>query len=217
MINSEARDTAARAERIVWRRSFDDQLTPATMLVVLRFAAARARPLVRGGLLDQENAAEELLNEAIAATLAGAATWDPTRKALENHLIDVIQWQTRNTRRRHGRVRYASFDDSRDDTSSDGRRLENEATLQRAPEPAASADLCGAADRVLEEVRGLVKGDTDVVRIIDTIGAGHTDHGDLIRASGLRAAKFRNARRRLGRIISRLPVATRAAAQAVLQ
>ena len=217
MITSEANDTAEQTERIVWRRSFDDQLTADAILRVRRFAEARARPLVRGGLLDRHNAAAELLNEAIAATLAGSASWDPARKALDNHLIDVIQWQTRNTRRRHGRVHYASFDDSRDDTSSAGRRLENEATMQQPTAPPSSSDLCGAAGRVLDEVRVLANGDTDVVRIVDTIQAGHTDHGDLIKASGLRAAKFRNARRRLGRIISRLPAATRAAAQAVMR
>ena len=124
-------------------------------------------------------------------------------------MIDVIQWQTRNARRRHGRVRHASFDDSRDDSSSDGRRLVNEASLLRSAAAPSTSELCEAAGRVLEEVRALAGGDTDVVRIVDTIQAGETEHGALIKATGLRAAKFRNARRRLGRIVARLPATTK--------
>lgn len=217
MFSSEASDPA-RAARIAWRRSFDDQLTPAALLRVQRFAAARGRPLVRAGLLDARTAAVELMNEAIGATLAGSATWDPARKALDQHLVDVIQWQTRNALRRHGRVRLASLDDSGDDSSSDGRRLENEASLHRpGAGRTAAAEMCAAASRVLEEVRELAGGDTDVLRIIATIQAGDTDHGELIKASGLRAAKFRNARRRLARIVARLPEGTRAAAKATLE
>ena len=215
MSRIEANDECAA--RIAWRRAFDEQLTELAMARACRYATSRARVLVRAGILDEKNAPYDLVHQAIAATLAGTAGWDPAKKRLDDHLVDVIQWQTRNTRRRHGRYAHASLDDSRDATSSDGLRLENEVSIQQAATSASSsADLRDVAGRVVDEVRVLAAGDTDVLRILDAIESGATDHGELIKASGLRPAKFRNARRRLGRVTARLPEAVRTAVRAEL-
>lgn len=184
---------------------------------VLEYAEKRLAVVRRVVPLDKERGATELVHEAIAATLAGNARWEPGTKELGNHLIDTIAWQTRNTRRRLGRLRHASLDDSRDDSSTDGCRLENEATLKNTTVGTLPPlDLHAAVHRVLDELRVQAAGDTDVIRVIETIREGHTEHGELMKASGLRVAKFRNARRRLARMAARLPAETRATVQAVL-
>ncbi len=205
-----------RAARIAWRQAFDDQLTRQEMNRVLEYAGKRLAVVRRVLPHDKEHGATELVHEAIAATLAGTATWEPSTKPLGNHLIDTIAWQTRNTRRRLGRHRQASLDDTRDDTSTDGCRLENEATMKAGRVTAPPIDLHIAVHRVLDELRQQTAGDADVARLIETIRDGHTDHGDLMKATGLRAARFRNARRRLTRMAMRLPDETRAAVEAVL-
>jgi hypothetical protein len=205
-----------RAGRMAWRAAFDTQLTRETMNKVRRYAKKRAGLLVRAGVLEQRRGPRELMHEAIVATLGGEATWDPSTVTLDDHLIGVIRWKTRNTERRRAKYNERSLNDSGEDTSSDGHRLENDVTLRDLP--ASTERLAGmraAAERVTAEIWPLAQGDTDVLRLLAAIEAG-AGNGDLIHASGLRPAKYRNARRRLTRITERLSDETRAAVSAVL-
>ncbi len=205
-----------RAGRMAWRAAFDNQLTRDAMKEVRLYAKTRAGLLVRVGVLERKRGPRELMHEAIVSTLSGESTWDPAAVKLSTHLIGVIKWKTRNLERRRRKYREASLDDSRDNTSSDGHRLENEVTLTHLPSSSVPiAELRNAAQRVTAEIRPLALTDTDVLRILDTIEAG-ADHGELMKATGLRPAKYRNARRRLARITERLSDETRAAVSAVL-
>jgi len=200
-----------RAGRMAWRAAFDKQLTREVMAKVQRYARKRAALLVRAGVLEKRHAPRELMHEAVRATLAGEATWDPSAVALDKHLIGVIRWQTRNMERRRAKYQERSLNDSGEDTSTDGHRLENEVTLAYPPASIApTAALRAAAQRVTAEIRPLAQGDSDVLRILDAIEAG-ADHGELIKEAGLRPAKYRNARRRLARITERLSDDTHAA------
>lgn len=205
-----------RAARMAWRAAFNEQLTSDTMHAVRRYAKKRAGLLVRAGFLDRQRGPRELMHEAIVATLGGEASWDPSAVSLLDHLIGVIRWKTRNTERRRAKYKERSLNDSGEDTSSDGHRLENDVTLRDLP-PSVDriAAMRAAAALVTSEIGPLAHGDTDVLRLLAAIEAG-AGPGDLIHASGLRPAKYRNARRRLTRLTERLSDETRAAVSAVL-
>jgi len=205
-----------RANRMAWRAAFDKQLTHETMHAVRRYAKKRIGLLVRAGVLDKQRGPRELMHEAIVATLGGEASWDPSAVSLADHLIGVIRWKTRNTERRRAKYKERSLNDSGEDTSSDGHRLENDVTLRDLPPSTEQLSaLRDAARRVTEEIWPMAQGDTDVLRLLAAIDAG-AGNGELIHASGLRPAKYRNARRRLTRLTERLSNETLAAVSAVL-
>jgi hypothetical protein len=201
---------------MAWRAAFNEQLTQDTMHEVRRYAKKRAGLLMRAGVLDKRRGPRELMHEAIVATLGGEASWDPSAVPLSDHLIGVIKWKTRNTERRRVKYTERSLNDSGENTSSDGHRLENDVTLRDLP---ASMERVAAmrttAARVTTEILPLAHGDGDVLRLLKAIEAG-AGAGDLIHASGLRPANYRNARRRLTRLTERLSDETRAAVSAVL-
>src|SRR5689334_14989101 len=144
-----------------WRAEFERQATRAMLDRVNRYARKRARMVLRTGRKVDGLYARELAHDALSDTLDGTVTWDPTRVPLVAHVMGVVRRRSWHEMVRATRAPHRSLDDSRDDSSSDGRPLEAEASRAVATEPTSwSEEIAeGQARRVVLLLRQLAGDD----------------------------------------------------------
>lgn len=182
-----------------WEAAYLTQLTDALAASVGAFAKKRASWL-EGKTKRKDNYLwRELLQDALTDTWLGDVTWDPTKAPLDLHLKRVIRSRTTMLMKHHTKFpRVAAH----------APRLELEREMSAVIEGERSGsvgDLSGFMDGVVGTLYMLAAEDDDVLRILDCFSEGQVERKDILRASGMTATTYHNARRRLLALVERLP------------
>lgn len=186
-----------------WIDAFKTQCTEKLRLDLRVYARVRARGVRRVGGLGDDAYADDLVANALADTLFGEITWDPSAKALYDHAKDTIRYRTRDDRKHAKRYQVKRIDAPRTGSELRATRGLVEASLQQ-DRAAESADTAILAGEVLEQLRQLAASDPPVLRYLDALVAGATTRPEIMEAAGLSIRAFRNTRDRLGRLVAQL-------------
>jgi hypothetical protein len=206
-MNTSQHQTAAAPPQFVpneeWIEAFESQATDQLRKEAKRFARSRARFVaIAGGRVD-DYYISSLVQDVLTDTLFGVLTWDPSSKALENHVFDAIQSRTSHDITRAKKLRHQSIDafDARNDASAAMTELESSLELDRQqPRPEA---LRFSAE-VLAKLRDLAAEDKGVLRILDAVDEGAVEAKDIMHVAGMSKKTYHKARIRLGRIVLQL-------------
>jgi hypothetical protein len=178
-----------------WRDAFIRAYTPALRENVLRFARGRVRMLVRAGGRVGEDDARDLVQAASADTALGVVTWDPAVKELEQHLIDVVKYRTRDEYLRLRRFPEVSLE-----SASVARDAERQLAANARNHHREAVD----ADAALAELRALAADDANVLRLLDAFVQGVTKRADVMRALGWSLKTYNATRERIRYYTQRL-------------
>jgi transposase InsO family protein len=173
---------------------------------VHRYTAWRIRGIAQVGYAADDYAAEELVQDALNDVATGVVHWDPAAKPLEQHLTDLLKVRTKRLRIHAERFRRVSLDGPRADGEPSPHDELDAVLLDQAP-PAATAAYAAS---VLAELRDRASDDPLVLRMLDAFGDGAATRDDLLHLAGFSPLEYRNARRRLDRLVALLsdPLAT---------
>lgn len=187
-----------------WIDAFAAQCTDEMRNYAKRYAARRLRGIGKAGGYVDDYAARELVQDAIGDTLAGVVAWDPTVKALQQHIEDTIQFRTRHERNRVKRFRHERID-AFHGSSED--RIEAQAEVEgalAAERDDASMESSLYASQVLAQLRALAANDPPVLKYLDAIESGARSRDDILHSAGMTMKTYRNVRGRLRRLAEQL-------------
>ena len=217
-----------------WEAAFLAQLTHDLGEKVMAFAKKRALyiQLKRGA--DDHNLVRELYQDAIADTWTGDVSWDPLRSSLELHLKRVIRSRTSHQLKHLDRFPHFSMDrpsnqahaemsdeapDAVSEEPADAMPMEFEHSLSESIETdrrGNRGDLATFVDELVEALILLAGGDEEVLQILYCFGRGITERRDVIHETQMSSSTYHNARRRMLRLVERLPQHIRDAAIAAM-
>jgi hypothetical protein len=169
-----------------WMDAFEAQGTNEMLKRCLVFAAQT----VGGGANSDDLIIRELVHDARVDTLHGRLRWDPNDKTLELHLRDSIRWRARDDRKRA--TQHFSLTRSDEDYSSIADQVEAMMTTDPREESAEAR-----ASDLLRELREWMKGDSEVLALLDAYDRGASQKQDLMTLAGLSPVAYHNARERL--------------------
>ncbi|MCA9675167.1 MAG: hypothetical protein H6708_27790 [Kofleriaceae bacterium] len=109
---------------------------------------------------------------------------------------------------------------SLEDSHGDDAQLDAAMTCngnERTRRPKRAASLVEASDQLLAGLRILARGDAQVTQLIDAYEAGCEERADILGCTDLTEAQYRNARRRLDRMVEALPTTIRDGAADALE
>lgn len=183
-----------------WEAAYLAQLTDALAASVGSFAKKRASWL-EGKTKRKDNYLwRELLQDGLTDTWLGDVTWDPAKAPLDLHLKRVIR--SRTTMMMKHLTKFPRI-------AAHAPRLELEHEMSGAMEAergsGSSIDLASFVDSVVGTLYMLAAADDEVLQILDCFGDGLVDRRDIVRATGMTANVYHNARRRLMAFVERLP------------
>lgn len=161
---------------------------------VRHYARKIAAAVSEAGGFGGDAYAEDLLQDALADTLAGVLRWDPEVATLESHLMSRIRSRGRDTRRRAVAYPHVSIDAPADEESD-------------APSPVEEAEAAWAvledqgqwsrSEEHLQHLFSLAAEDEEVWAVLTVLRTGNLGREDILRITGLSARAYRNARHRL--------------------
>jgi hypothetical protein len=183
-----------------WEAAYLAQLTDALAASVGTFAKKRASWLEGKSKRKDNYLWRELLQDALTDTWLGDVTWDPTKAPLDLHLKRVIR--SRTTMMMKHLTKFPRV-------AAHAPRLELEHEMSSAMEAERTTGHAGDLGTFIDGVVGtlymLAAEDDDVLRILDCFGEGLVERRDILRASGMTATTYHNARRRLLALVECLP------------
>lgn len=185
-----------------------DQLTPATLRQLARFAQRGVRQLARAGVPIASDEHDQLVHDAITDTLSLVVVWD-RRIPMEMHLYNVIRWRISNGVRRaiaRGSVSLEAVDPEND-----------VAMASRDSEPETSLSRAQVTQRVYQVARERAAGDPEVLSMLDAYHAEVSERRAVMAWTGMTLPEVVNARRRLDRLLAGLPAELRLAALAAMR
>jgi hypothetical protein len=178
-----------------WRAAFEEQATDEAMAQVFAFAASYAAMIENATRRRDPLIARELALDALADTFDGKVTWDPDTAPLVAHLCQVIRSRTSHELDRAKRFKHVSLE------------REGSMALEQATSDAMAAVNDGdreatasRARRSLHAVRRLAVRDPAVLMLLDAFDEGITDRQGVMRFTGMSAAAYENAVRRMRRL-----------------
>ena len=179
-----------------WRRAFEEQATDEAMAQVFAFAASYAGMIENATRRHDPLIARELALDALADTFDGKVTWDPDAALLVAHLCQVIRSRTSHELDRAKRFVHVSLE------REGAMELEQEASNAMAAANDAGDREVGAsrARSALDAVRRLAARDPAVLMLLDAFDEGITDRQGVMRFTGMAAAAYENAVRRMRRL-----------------
>jgi hypothetical protein len=197
---TEQSETEPIAHSEKWLAGFRAQYTPELVDSVLAYAASRASWIARHKATHDPHLARELVDDAVGDTFLGVVTWEPDDVSLAVHLKRVIRSRTS-----HELERLAKFPQVRinQTPSLDFEREVSEA--MEAQSAGSTTDLSTCIDATIDALRALAAGDDRVLMLLDAYGEGAIDCRDVTRVTGMSAGEYDNARRRLMRLVPKLP------------
>ncbi len=157
---------------------------------------------------DANLEAEHMATEAATLTVLGQRTWNP-EVSLFVHLCGVVRSLSTEAVKHHQRLptevfRRPSFEDSQGDDVEFDAKLAQRGS-ERTLRPKRAATLADARDQLLVGLRVMSRGDAHVTMLLDAYEAGCEERVDILDCTGMSAADYRNARRRLDRLVVALP------------
>ena len=180
-----------------WIEAFDAQCTERMLTVLRRYAASWARFV--GGDTGSDYA-EDLVQIALTDTLRGLIRWNPGTAELEPFLISVIRLRARRDRKIAARYEHVFIDALDPD---DAAFADFEASLAAGIGGAEQTDPL-TMDRTIAALLALLPADPHAQRFLDAVRQGATTKPQIMRLGALTDSEFRNARRRLGRLLAQL-------------
>lgn len=193
-----------------WIDAFKEQCTDELRLAAKRFAMRRLRGVGRMGRAVSDDDAKDLVQDAIADTLFGILSWDPTAKTLKQHVEDAITSRARREYKRAKRHRHERMDVLQPSADRLAIRGEVEASLQMDREDGAADELM-FGDEIVAQLRELASGDALALRFLDATVAGARCRADIMEFCKMSLKTYRNARARLRRLVDQLDPQTGAA------
>jgi len=197
-----------------WLDAFSRQATSKLIAQCRRHArwCLHEYRLERGASYDHE-----VVQNALADIFEGRIAWDPARASLLDQVCDVIRYRVRDEKRsKAARTPHVSIGGGvrgcLDGESSDGtRQLDAEITRAHAVEqpsdPATQLERKQVRElgaRLGAELAALAKGDAELTALVTCLRAGIFEREDVLAETGMTAAEYHNARRRLQRLTVRL-------------
>lgn len=187
-----------------WIDAFDTQCTGAMLKRLRRYALLLAR--FPGGeyIADHAAYAEELVQTSLADLFGGALQWDPDARGLEPYLMDVIRLRARRDRKRARKYKHLSID-AGSPTEPSVLIQEMEARMSEhhpVPDDAAAIEMT----RSLHQLREMADADPLALRFLEAIERNAMTRPEIMRLADLTRAEYHNTRRRLARLLARLPL-----------
>lgn len=187
------------------------ELTPEILERVAKFARRRIGVKRRNGVPCREDAdmeAEDMAINAATLTVLGQRAWNPSVE-LFTHLCGVVRSVSSDDIAHHVKQPTRPLHVVAMNDSSDGiHAVDAEAALFNAPraaKPKRMVTLTDASNRLRGGLRVLARGDEEVKKLLDAFEDGCEDGGEARRYARLTIEAYRNARRRLDRMIEALP------------
>lgn len=189
-----------------------DQLEPAALQRLMKFARGGARSLALAGVPVAPDEHEQMVHDAITDTMALVVRWNRQTK-MERHLYHVILRRVSNGLRRAGKRPHVSYDALVEADATGGA-----AAVSSDHETDAETSLGRAqvTQRLYRVAREGAVGDRGVNSLLDAYRAGVSSRRAVMARAGLTLAEFVNARRRLDRLLAGLPEELREAALAAM-
>lgn len=182
----------------------------------MRYAQTRARMVCRVGRPVSEMYAQELVHDAHADTRLGLLPWDPLQcERLEDHLGRVIKKRTWKEIRHGLRVPFVALHEpANDETGSSHveRALANASQSERNP-----IMLDSMATVACQQLQLLLPLDDEIVAVMKCWEDGIVERAEVMKLTGLTAAAYKRARRRLRYTSRHLPSELRESAQDLLR
>lgn len=176
-------------------------LVPSTRRALLAYARRREQWLVTNGVRSAVGAAASYVADAITDTALGEVVCPPGIP-MQAHLRGVIRGRTARILDRERRMPHDSVDDP----------VLDEAGQQVLIEAMGSVADCSAAymaaeqtARVVEHVGAVAADDPLVLALVRAYQGGAWTPADVSEATGMTAAEVAAARKRLDRILARMP------------
>lgn len=174
---------------------------------------------------------DELVQDALGDMFEGRIAWDPTRKALDDHVCDTVRFRIRDEKQSAAERRPAISIDrplsdeaaARGDEDDDKRkavralRAEIESAVGLAEDPASALVRRQGRElgaRIADELTRLAGPDDEVRLLVACLRDGDDERRDVCAESGMTEKAFHNARRRLVRLKDKLPEELQAQAMA---
>ncbi len=167
-----------------------EELSLADLTRIRKYACALSRPATRS---DRGWDAEDLLQEAIGATLGGDRHWFPTRVDFVGHLVGAVRSIAWNWHRSAAVATVVALD------PDDGA----EGSAHEAPAP--SPERIALAKKELDEITRLLEGDRLATAVVDCWADGLTGP-ETWAALGITELDYRAFVRRLRRRLRHLEV-----------
>lgn len=196
------------------RDAFDSQATTKLLDQVHRATRARMRVYAGSGKVNDGDVDDMVMN-AITDTLDGTLGWHHETKPLLQHLLDTVRFRVRDEARKGWRNNARS---KRTGEATDTLLTESWLAGSSSDSPDEALHVRQTADGVVAELRGRIGDDREVSTLFDAmVERGLLERTDIMKETGMTAAAYRNARRRLDRTLLELPAETRNAVVAALQ
>jgi hypothetical protein len=186
------------------------ELTEGLLQRVKRYALRRVGAKRVAGLacFDDELEAEHMATDAATLTILGHRTWDP-RVPLFEHLCGVIRSTSSDEIEHHNKftrtvVGRLSMDESHGDDAELDRQLNQRGAID-IQRPAHVFTLADARDHLVTSLRFMSRTDAQVTKLLDAYRSGCEDRADVLACTNMTADEYRNARRKLDRLLEALP------------
>lgn len=186
-----------------WIDAFKEQCTDELRLASKRFALRRLRGVGKTGRAVSDDDAKDLVQDAIADTLFGILSWDPSTKTLKQHVEDAIACRARREYKRAKKYRHERMDALQPSAERSSVRGEMEASLQMDRDDDGAQEMV-FGDEVVTKLRAMASDDALALRFLDAIVDGARSRADIMDFAKMSLKTYRNARARLRRLVERL-------------
>jgi len=200
--------------------AFRKQLTAEFMQDARRYARKRAKLVREVGRRNDPGYHHDLVQQALADTWSGAASWNPSRRSLLEHVYDLVKQRTFNDRRSLRTERHVSIHAptraANDEISLTARTIEEQIseTSDRRVSPVLVSHLL---DRVVSELHRLTARDADARAIIGCWSRGFIEASDVMTLTGFSEYHYHKVRERILYLAKYLPPELREAAEELLR
>jgi hypothetical protein len=202
---------SARTSQAV-EAAFREQATDELSRRALRYARQRAALLRRAGRRIDNLYARELVQDALTDTWAGVLTWDPAKRSLLKHVLDVIRYRSWKDAKWVRRSPHLSLD-VHDEAAAITAEASHQLAVQAHVEPFMISELTAV---VVTELQRLADGDR-AATALEAWAEGVVGRSEVMRHTGMSRQEYRVARSRLTYLVRELPSSLDDAARTLLR
>ncbi len=193
--------------------AFKEQATEELRRRALRYARQRATLVRRAGRRIDNLYARELVQDALTDTWAGVVAWDPAKRSLLKHVLDVIRSRSWKDAQWAERSPHLSLDVN--DTAA---AITAEASHHLAMQAQTSPFMIGELTVVVvTELQKLAEGDAAATALLAAWADGAVGRTDVMQHTGMSRQEYRIARKRLTYLVRDLPRSLDEAARTLLR